>query len=65
MMKSTQIELLSTMQRLDSMLQKMIPSMEQAQLVGRRDGSLSPIAEEVQEQVPNSGGTIEIEESAE
>ena len=46
MMKSTQTELLTTMQCLGSMLQRVIPSMEQAQLVGARDGTLSPIAEE-------------------
>ena len=45
-MKSTQTELLPTMQRLDSMLQKIIPTMEQAQADGGGDGTLSPIAEE-------------------
>ena len=43
----------------------MIPNMEQAQPVGGREGTLSPIAEETQEQVASSGGTIEIQESAE
>ena len=64
-MKSTQIELLTTMQRLDSMLQKMIPNMEQAQPIGGREGTLSPIVEETREQVASSGGAIEIEESIE
>ena len=64
-MTSTQTELLTTMQRLDSMLQKMMPNMEQAQLVGGRDGTLSPIAKETQEQVASSGGAVEIEESTE
>ena len=53
------------MQRLDSTLQKMMPKLEQAQLVGGRDGTSPPIAEEAQEQVASSGGAIEIEESAE
>ena len=48
------------MQRLDSMLQKMIPNVEQAQPIGAREGTLSPIAEETQEQVASSGDTIEI-----
>ena len=64
-MKSTQTELLTTMQRFYSMLQKMIPNIEQAQPVGGREGTLSPIAKETQEQVASSGGAIEIEESAE
>ena len=63
-MKSTQTELLSTMQRVDSMLQKMIPKLERAQPDGGREGTLSPIAEETQEQVASSSATIEIQESA-
>ena len=47
------------------MLQKMIPKMEQDQPVGGRVGTLSPIAEETQEQVASNGGAIEIEELTE
>ena len=61
-MKSTHIELLTTMQRLDSMLQKVIPSMKQAQPVDGRAGTLSLVAEEEQEQVASSGEVDEIEE---
>ena len=43
----------------------MIPNMEQAQPVSGREGTLSPIAKETQEQVASNGGAIEIEESAE
>ena len=53
------------MQRLDNMFQTMIPNMEQAQPVGSREDTLSPIVEETQEPIANSGGAIEIEESAE
>ena len=51
------------MQRLDSMLQKMIPTLERAQPDGGREGTLSPIAEETQEQVASSSATIEIQEA--
>ena len=45
-MKAMQTDLLSTMERVDSMLQKMIPKLERAQPDGGREGTLSPIAEE-------------------
>ena len=45
-MKSTQTELLTTMQRLDVMMQKIAAKMETVPMTARREGTMSPIVEE-------------------
>ena len=50
---------------MDKLLQILVAKREQGAPVGGRDGELSPITEQQQEQEASSGGTIQIEESAE
>ena len=45
-MKSTQTELLTTMQRLDVMMQKIAARMETVPRTERREGTMTPIVEE-------------------
>ena len=63
-MKSTQTELLTTMQRLDDMMQKIAAKMETVPMTERREGTMSPIVEEEPEQWESSANTSEIYESA-
>ena len=60
--KSMQIELLTTMQCVDNMLQKLMSRYEQDDPIGDSRENLSPIAEE-QEQVASSGGVSKIEDA--
>ena len=46
-MKSTQTELLTTMQLMDKLLEKLVVNSEQGAPVGDGDGTLSPIAKEI------------------
>ena len=61
-MKSTQTELLTTMQRLDAMLQRIVHKVEALHGSSESRGTMSPIPEEEPEQVSSSG---EIEERQE
>ena len=63
-MKSTQTELLTTMQRLDVMMQRIASKMETVPMTGRREGTMSPIVEEEPEQLESSVDTGERYESA-
>ena len=62
-MKSTQTELLTTMQWLDVMMQRIASKMEIVPMTGRREGTMSPIVEEEPEQLESSGDIGERYES--
>ena len=64
-MKSTQTDLLTMMQRLDAMLRRVVPKVEQMQNRGGREGAMSPIPEAEPKQEASSGKSREIQESAE
>ena len=63
-MKETQTELLTTMKRLDGMMQKIAARMETVSRTERREGTMSPIVEEEPDQWESSADTREIHESA-
>ena len=63
-MKSTQTELLTTMQRLDVMMQRIGSKMETVPMTSRREGTMSPIVKEEREQLESSASIGKICESA-
>ena len=63
-MKSTQTELLTTMQRLDAMLQRIVPKVEALHGSSESRGTMSPILEEEPEQVSNTGESEEKQAAA-